>query len=785
MKQAVVIKEKIRKKFQEFMENGRIMVFSAPCGFGKTTVAKELLKKSGKRILEKRADEIDVSALSSQDPWDVLLIEDLQLLQSREEYQALCALIQSSHQKRFVFLTRGEIFGALIPYQLSGLLVKVEAEELFFDKALASAFLEGCGLLLRETELKSVMRATLGYPLAMAILAECIKENGGYDARLLEQVAYQIYLYYDEMVYHRFDMPMRRFLLELAPFEKFNTELAKMVSGDAGAGRLLAQLLQNTRMLRFDNADEYYFWPFFRDFLIWKQNKVYTIAQQRALYSRGGLFYELHGNYAKALEYYAKSEEQNKVSELIIKTMEMHPGMGQYEKLENYFLSLPDSIVKESPALMQGKSMLCALHGDYDASEQWYRELEQFFLVRKKSDAAAKEAKSRLTWLDIALPQRGVKGLTETIKSAFSLMRNKEIKLPPFSVTSTLPSIMNGGKDFSPWSKIDDLLYATMRAPVEAVLGKDGVGLADCAIAESKFEKGEDISGKMLALVSKLSEIQNRGTSDIEFALVGLLVRSQLDAGRPQDAKNSLLALKSRFSECDNTRFMPNIDAMLCRVALKSGDMEEVEAWYRTKAPRNVLNFKVMKRYQYLTEALAELVFGDAEGALLTLSPLEPYCARCGRHIDMISLKVIAAIAKYKKQDESFVDDIETALRIAAEYGFVRSISTYGAAVLLPLEHAKLPGNKAFLQKVIKAARGQTIFYPNFLTQKEPLFDKLTETEMQVLRLLCADKSNLEIGEILNIKLATVKSHVSHILQKLGVNRRSEAKTIAEKFRIL
>ena len=116
-------------------------------------------------------------------------------------------------------------------------------------------------------------------------------------------------------------------------------------------------------------------------------------------------------------------------------------------------------------------------------------------MVRKKSDAAAKEAKNRLTWLDIALPQRGVKGLTETIKSAFSLMRNKEIKLPPFSVTSTLPSIMNGGKDFSPWSKIDDLLYATMRAPVEAVLGKDGVGLADCAIAESKFEKGEDISG--------------------------------------------------------------------------------------------------------------------------------------------------------------------------------------------------------------------------------------------------------------------------------------------------
>ncbi len=271
---------------------------------------------------------------------------------------------------------------------------------------------------------------------------------------------------------------------------------------------------------------------------------------------------------------------------------------------------------------------------------------------------------------------------------------------------------MNGGKDFSPWSKIDDLLYATMRNPVEAVLGKDGVGLADCAIAESKFEKGEDISGKMLALVSKLSEIQNRVTPDIEFALVGLLVRSQMDVGRPQDAKSSLVALKRRFLECGNTRFMPNIDAILCRIALKSGEMEEVERWYHTKATRDALNFKVMKRYQYLTEALAELALGDAEGALLTLSPLEPYCERCGRYIDMISFKVIAAIAKYKKQDDGFSGDIQTALQIASEYGFVRSISAYGAAVLPPLECVKPSGNKAFFQKVIKAARGQAILYP-------------------------------------------------------------------------
>ena len=59
--------------------------------------------------------------------------------------------------------------------------------------------------------------------------------------------------------------------------------------------------------------------------------------------------------------------------------------------------------------------------------------------------------------------------------------------------------------------------------------------------------------------------------------------------------------------------------------------------------------------------------------------------------------------------------------------------------------------------------------------------DTLTATETQVLRLICADKSNAEIGELLDIKLATVKTHVSHVLQKLGVNRRSEVKTAAQR----
>ena len=145
----------------------------------------------------------------------------------------------------------------------------------------------------------------------------------------------------------------------------------------------------------------------------------------------------------------------------------------------------------------------------------------------------------------------------------------------------------------------------------------------------------------------------------------------------------------------------------------------------------------------------------------------------------MIHLKTICAIAKYSKNSGSWKDDIKTAVNIAEEYGFVRTISVYGAAVLPILEHIYGNGGSEFVKSVIKSARNQAVYYPDFLKPRNSLFEKLTEAELQVLRLICADKSNSEICEILNVQLATVKSHVSHILQKLGVKRRSEAKSVA------
>ena len=780
----ILIKPAVRRQFDDVMQHGRILFFSAPCGFGKTAVASALL--AGRAALRLDAGEAGFVLPSAADDWSILLIDELQHMQEEADQQALCELIRACPERRFVLLSRGAPPGCLMAFQYTGTMTVLGMQALRFDHEDVRRLLEMHGVDGADSALcTALLDRSEGYPLGLSIAVRQLADGAAFGPELVGRTYREIFSYFEAAVYRRFDLPIRRFLLELAPFERFDLEMARMVSGDPQAGASLDWLLSSTSMLRCDDRAHFSFWPQFREFLLWEMGREYTQEKRRALFERGGLYYELKKDHAHALECYTRSGDHAKVSELLIRNAELHPGMGQYSEMETYYRSLPESEILASPALMQGMSMLCALATDYDGSERWYQALRDFARRCGARDAAGKQARSRLAWLDIALPQRGTEGLIETIPAVFRLLRSKDVSLPPFSVTSTLPSIMNGGKDFSAWSKRDDLLYQTLRVPVEAVLGKDGLGLADCAIAESKFEKGEDVSARLLALVPRIHEIQQRGTPDIEFAAVGLLARSQLASGRADDARHTLELLRERFDRQGQARFLPNIDAMLCRVALHAGDRDAAELWYREKAPRDPQELNVMKRYQYLTQAMAELAMGAPENALLTLAPLGPYHRACQRHIDGIHREVLCAIALYRQDDRSWQEHLTAALDEARAFAFVRTIGVYGNAVLPLLEALPWDRESQWGGRLMSAVRMQAACYPAFLQPPLPHGEELTAAERQVLRLICADKSNAEIGAILDIKLPTVKTHVRHILTKLNVSRRSEAKTAAKRLRLI
>ncbi len=666
------VKPAIEVQFQKCMERGRVLFFSAPCGFGKTVTAEKLIRQTGEKYRSVSGDRVPFEQLIEDPNWKILFVDDLQMMQEEKDLQALCSLIRENPDRRFILASRGLPPGCLMAFQYTGLMSVLHADVLLFDREDIRKLFQEWEVPVTDSELSGVTKESIGHPLGVVITIRHMAEGQTFGPELVVGAFREVFRYFETAIYKRFDLNIRRFLLELAPFEQFDLDMARIVSGDPRVGEMLDWLQRNTTMLRYDETQRFHFWPQFRAFLMWEMDREYPEEKKKTLYSRGGMYYELKEDFVHAMDCYIRGGDHSKVSELLIRSAELHPGMGHYYEMEKYYHSLPEKEILASPALMQAMSMLCAMEMDYEKSEQWYEALKQFAEQCDRMDAGGRQARSRLAWLDISLPQREVSGLTDTIPAVFRLLRGKEITLPPFSVTSTLPSIMNGGKDFSDWSKKDDMLYQVLRIPVEAVLGKDGVGLADCAIAESKFEKGEDITHRMLSLVQRAGEIQRNGTPDIEFAVTGLLIRSQMASGRSDDAVRTMEQLRTRFAENGLDRFLPNMDAMRCRMDLYVGDLDRADDWYREKAPRDLMKLNVMKRYQYLTQAMVELAAGKNQDVLLTLSSLELYCRTCRRHLDSIHLLIIRAIACWREKDKTWKTYLDEALDIAEEYQFIR-----------------------------------------------------------------------------------------------------------------
>lgn len=78
-------------------------------------------------------------------------------------------------------------------------------------------------------------------------------------------------------------------------------------------------------------------------------------------------------------------------------------------------------------------------------------------------------------------------------------------------------------------------------------------------------------------------------------------------------------------------------------------------------------------------------------------------------------------------------------------------------------------------------ASGQTWIHPSAAARlaERMTAPSLTPRETEVLRLMAAGKSNKEIGLSLDVAEGTVKVHVNHILEKLGVSGRVEAVVVA------
>jgi DNA-binding NarL/FixJ family response regulator len=91
---------------------------------------------------------------------------------------------------------------------------------------------------------------------------------------------------------------------------------------------------------------------------------------------------------------------------------------------------------------------------------------------------------------------------------------------------------------------------------------------------------------------------------------------------------------------------------------------------------------------------------------------------------------------------------------------------------------------EGLFRAVRAAARGESVLAPAVLSlvmsrMRAPAAETLSDREVEVLRLVARGASNKEAARKLFISETTVKTHLSHIFTKLGVDDRTAAVTVA------
>jgi LuxR family maltose regulon positive regulatory protein len=261
------------------------------------------------------------------------------------------------------------------------------------------------------------------------------------------------------------------------------------------------------------------------------------------------------------------------------------------------------------------------------------------------------------------------------------------------------------------------------------------------------------------------------------------MVRVQASASRVLASRGELDEARAGLLECGQTYLdgtgSTRLHAVLCEhavaLALRASDIDEARKWVQARAMYTDRPLKISLQLRMSASETTRLDSIGLDEALVVKQPLP----------DRLDTLLAAATVVGCVGDDGRCDDlVAQALRLAAPGGFVvrfvdasrqvhaavRNIASTG-----PAEQEPTAVDPFFVATVLAALDENLATGRRANTHSTELFEQLTERELEVLDLLVAEESYRTIGSKLFVSRNTVKSHVRHIYQKLGVGDRDAA----------
>ena len=370
-------------------------------GCGKTVFVKRYLLTRGSdddRYVYLQAEELTsrrLEKIAGDREVTVLVLDGLQELsdmEEAEEIKARICRILTQGRLWVILISRGRMPGWLLEVQMEINIKVISEKELHLEDRQVRTYFENCGLMLNREDLRRIVAFTDGYGLMIRMfdiaLGNFEFHRSGERIFLTpdrtEEIRNQLWEYLDEHVYSHWDLELLDFLMKLTIVEEFDLELAKKITGNQNAERMIAKALDHgtgiqRRVKEYSREQElmkvdYEIRPPVRRSLFWKLRKTYGEEEIQKLCRRAGEYYEQNDRIPMAFQLYEKAGDQERLKEFLIDHSRRNPAEGNYFELKQYYFQLQEETIRQNADLMVGMCMLKSLLMDFEGSEYWYKE---------------------------------------------------------------------------------------------------------------------------------------------------------------------------------------------------------------------------------------------------------------------------------------------------------------------------------------------------------------------------------------------------------------------------
>ena len=754
--------------------------------------------------------------LSGLDDPIMLVLDDYHVISHPEIHDALRYLVDHLPQHMHLVMTsREDPPLPLSRLRARGQMVEIRMTDLRFSLDEATQFYAQAMNLDLESEEIGVLEArTEGWIAGLQLAGFVLKNLPDHQAFMDTFSGSHRYVldYLTDEVLHSQDEEVRQFLVQTAVLKQFNTDLCQAVTGNPHSQAILEQLEQtNLFIVPLDHERVWYrYHHLFADSLLTELSK----AEAAELTKKAAAWHAANDMLFEAVTYALDSGDPEFMADMIDAALQQEIvwSSGNLVLYSSWLGKLPEPVFTNRPRLSLNAAFVLYLNGRFDEALQRIALAETNLAVQP----ASAEVENLLAL--VALYRGSIAAVLGDVAQAIELITFAQSRLPQDAHMAHARAHFSLGIAFEISGQADEaaknFLQASDKAQTVGVLHL--VVNGRCSAAQVLIAQGRlHLAEQACRTAIDLAEGHRFPPLGLAFSILGGIALERNDLTAAEQYLNEGMALSRQGMQVDHvmagmafyvhltvcqgnmTEFQNALDevntiierfgvervnlvaaAYKARMQLFLADRQAVAQWataYQASRPDASFEYAELTLVRYL------LMSGDVERVPIILQPLLDTAQREGRLRASMEIKLL--FARYY-QDSG---DIPTALKwlsealeIAAPEGFMRLfLDEPPVLALLPQVRETAPDLVAAILDQQESA--DDVARP----VKQQLAEPLTEQELNILALIVDGKTNQQIADELFVTVGTVKWHVHNILQKLGVNNRTQATIRAQELGVV